>query len=142
MEQIFSAFFGSPAYEELAGAAIIGREVPLLMPWHRPNEGRSFGKGTGKVMEGIQVMEGVQVMEGIIDLLYEREGRLYIADYKTDRIAPKDLPLAADDYRLQAQVYTEAVRKSLKREVAAFKLIFLRLGRAVEIDSAGDFGKS
>jgi hypothetical protein len=37
-------------------------------------------------------------------------------------------------YRHQAEIYSRAVRRSLKREVAAFKLIFLRLGEAVEVD--------
>jgi len=39
-----------------------------------------------------------------------------------------------EPYRRQAEIYSEAARRSLKREVAAFKLIFLRLGEAVEID--------
>ena len=29
-----------------------------------------------------------QIMEGVIDLIYEKNGLLYLADYKTDRIAP------------------------------------------------------
>jgi ATP-dependent exoDNAse (exonuclease V) beta subunit len=73
-------------------------------------------------------------MEGVIDLIYERKGLLYLADYKTDRIEAKDLRLSAEPYRQQAEIYSEAARRSLKREVAAFKLIFLRLGDAVEVD--------
>ena len=42
-------------------ARILGREVPLLMPWNG------------------------QIMEGVIDLIYEKNGLLYLADYKTDR---------------------------------------------------------
>jgi ATP-dependent exoDNAse (exonuclease V) beta subunit len=84
--------------------------VPLLMPWNG------------------------QIMEGVIDLIYERNGLLYLADYKTDRIEAKDLRLGAERYRRQAEIYSEAARRSLKREVAAFKLIFLRLGETVEVD--------
>ena len=36
-----SAFFRSKVYAELAGARILGREVPLLMPWN------------GQIMEGV-----------------------------------------------------------------------------------------
>ena len=43
--------------------------MPLLMPWNG------------------------QIMEGVIDLIYERNGLLYLADYKTDRIDAKDLRL-------------------------------------------------
>jgi hypothetical protein len=107
--EIFGNFFGSPAYAEIAGANILGREVPLLMPW-----------------------DG-QIMEGVIDLVYERNGLLYLADYKTDRIAKSELPQGAENYRRQAEIYTAAASQSLRRPVAAFKLVFLRAGEAVEI---------
>ena len=109
LQEIFQGFFGSPAHAELAAARILGREVSLLMPWSG------------------------QIMEGVIDVIYEGDGLLYLADYKTDRIAHDELTRGAERYRQQAQIYAEAARLSLKREVAAFKLIFLRLGEAVEI---------
>jgi len=59
---------------------------------------------------------------------------LYLADYKTDRIQKDDLAQASELYRHQAEIYSQAARQSLGREVAAFKLIFLRLGEAVEIE--------
>jgi ATP-dependent exoDNAse (exonuclease V) beta subunit len=74
-----------------------------------------------------------QIMEGVIDLIYERNGLLYLADYKTDRIDQKNLPEAAARYHQQADIYSQAVRQSLGREPAGFKIIFLRLGEAVEL---------
>jgi ATP-dependent helicase/nuclease subunit A len=110
LKTIFERFLNSNLYTELSKAQILGREVPLLIPWNG------------------------QIMEGVIDLIYERKGLLYLADYKTDTIEGKDLPLRAQSYRQQAEIYSEAARRSLKREIAAFKLIFLRLGEAVEVD--------
>ncbi len=110
LEAIFERFVHSKIYDELAGARLLGREVPLLMPW------------------------GDRVMEGVIDLVYEHRGLLYVADYKTDRIERKELQTAAQRYRRQTEIYSQAVRQSLRREVAAFKLIFLRLGEIAEID--------
>jgi ATP-dependent exoDNAse (exonuclease V) beta subunit len=72
-------------------------------------------------------------MEGVIDLIYEHDGLLYLADYKTDRIAREELIQGAGRYRQQAQIYSRAMRESLQREVAAFKVIFLRLGCAVRV---------
>ena len=72
-------------------------------------------------------------MEGVIDLIYEHDGLLYLADYKTDRIAREELTQGAERYRQQAQIYSRAARESLQREVAAFKVIFLRLGEAVPV---------
>ncbi len=109
LHDIFTGFFPSKAYTELAGASILGREVPLVMPW-----------------------DG-QIMEGVIDLIYERNGLLYLADYKTDRIAPGELRQGAERYRQQAEIYTQAANQSLRREVAAFKVIFLRTGEGIEI---------
>jgi ATP-dependent helicase/nuclease subunit A len=109
LEEIFGAFIQSKIYAELSGARILGREVPLLMPW-----------------------DG-QIMEGVIDLIYERDGLLYLADYKTDTIGREEVSEGATLYHHQSHIYCEAVRQSLRREVARFKLIFLRLGEVVEI---------
>lgn len=109
LESIFSVFVQSKVYAELSVGRMLGREVPLLMPWQG------------------------QVMEGVIDLIYELNGLLYLADYKTDRVdreAPRD---AAARYRHQAVIYSQAVRQSVGREPAGFKIIFLRTGEAVEI---------
>ncbi len=111
LEEIFDSFFSSAAYRELSSSQILGREVPLLIPW-----------------------DG-QIMEGVIDLLYEKEGLLYLADYKTDRVEKKDLSQAAERYRHQVRIYSEAARRSLKREASGFKLIFLRLGEAIQVPS-------
>ena len=72
-------------------------------------------------------------MEGVIDVIYERDRLLYLADYKTDRISRNELSKGADRYRQQAEVYTRAAVQGLRREVAAFKVIFLRLGEAVDV---------
>jgi ATP-dependent helicase/nuclease subunit A len=109
LAEILGCFFGSKIYSELVQSQILGREVPLLMPWNG------------------------QIMEGVIDLIYEHEGLLYLADYKSDRITRQDLAQGAARYRQQADVYSRAVGQSLQREVAAFKVIFLRLGEAVGV---------
>jgi len=109
LEEIFGSFFVSEAYQELSSSRILGREVPLLIPW----DGR--------------------IMEGVIDLLYEKEGLLYLADYKSDRVSPEELLRAAAAYHHQVRIYSEAARRSLQRDVTGFKLIFLRLGQAVEL---------
>jgi ATP-dependent exoDNAse (exonuclease V) beta subunit len=109
LEEILAPFFGSKVYAELGAARILGREVPLLLPW-----------------------DG-NIMEGVIDLIFERNGLLYLADYKTDRVSPADLARHARVYHQQAEIYTRGAQEGLRRSVAAFKLIFLRLGEALEV---------
>ena len=109
LKDIWTTLTESAVYDELRSARILGREMHFVMPWNG------------------------QVMEGVIDVVYERDGQLYVADYKTDQVADEDIAGVMHDYRHQARVYTEAVRRGLGREVAAFKLFLLRLGRGVEV---------
>lgn len=110
LEEIFECFFASEPYRELKSSLILGREVPLLIP------------------------QNGQILQGVIDLLYERDGRLYLADYKTDLVDRNDLLQTAGRYRHQAQIYSTAARRALQRDVASFQLIFLRLGDAIEVE--------
>ncbi|MEO5658160.1 MAG: UvrD-helicase domain-containing protein [Nitrospiria bacterium] len=106
--RVLAPFFASAAYREIAASTILGREVPLIMPWE----------------DGI--------MEGVIDLIYEDRGSLYVADYKSDAIEPPEAGAAAERYRPQAAVYTRAVREAFGRP-AVFRCVFLRLGLAIEL---------
>nr|MBI3613067.1 UvrD-helicase domain-containing protein [Nitrospirota bacterium] len=110
---VLEAFVRSEAYAELQDATILGREIPFMMPWAGPPP---------------------TIMEGRIDLLYEKDGGLWVADYKTDRVAEADIPDRMELYRPQAEAYTNAVRQSLGRTPAGFKLIFLRLGTSVQVN--------
>ena len=118
-------FAGSEAYAELRDATILGREVPFIMPWPSHAE---VGVGGARFAGPPPTL-----MEGRIDLLYEKGGGLWVADYKTDRVAEADVAERMKTYRPQAKAYTEAVRQAVGREPAGFKLIFLRLGKSVPI---------
>jgi ATP-dependent helicase/nuclease subunit A len=99
--EILAKFFKSAPFKELAKAEILARELPFLMP------------------------RGNQIVQGVIDVVYRSGGKVYVADYKTDKL------VEPEDYGLIREVYSEAVRRVLKVE-PGFKLIYLRQGRAVE----------
>ena len=107
--KILSDFIDSEAYKELQNAQILGREIPILLKWNG------------------------QIMRGTIDILYKTDNRLIIADYKTDHIKTNELPSMTAKYKHQKEVYIEAVKRCLQIDNPEFKLIFLRLGRAVSI---------
>ncbi len=109
LKDIWTTLTESAVYDELRSAQILGREMHFVMPWNG------------------------QIMEGVIDVVYERDGQLYVADYKTDQVTDGDIDRIMHDYRHQARIYTEAVRRTLGRDVAGFKLLLLRLGRGVEV---------
>jgi ATP-dependent helicase/nuclease subunit A len=73
------------------------------------------------------------VMEGVIDLVYRFNGEIWIADYKTDRITEEQIADRADEYRLQAEIYTEAVSRCVGLKPKGFQFIFLRTGTVVPV---------
>jgi len=107
---LFNGFLSSDLYTRLQRATVLGREVPFIMP---------AGEG--------------QMMEGKIDLIYRLDDRIWIADYKTDNVAAKDVQSRADHYRPQAESYSRAVASALGLSSLSFQFIFLRLGVAIEI---------
>lgn len=107
--KILSDFIDSEAYEELQNAEILGREIPILLRWDR------------------------QIMRGTIDVLYKIGNRIIIADYKTDHVKLDELPAKASKYKHQKEVYVEAVKRCLQIDNPEFKLVFLRVGKAVSI---------
>lgn len=111
VRELLRRFALSDFYARLRRADIVGREVPFRIPWK----------------------ERSQVMEGVIDLVYRLDGRLWIADYKTDMIPLDQVAGRAEQYREQARVYSEAVSRSLREPVAGFEFVFLRHGVTVSV---------
>jgi ATP-dependent helicase/nuclease subunit A len=124
--EVLQAFARSDAYGELKEATVLGREVPFLMPWR--GEGEKVGAGGARFVGPPPVL-----MEGRIDLIYKKDGAVWLADYKTDRVTEADVAERAEAYREQARIYTEAVRHALGYRPAGFKVIFLRLGQVVPV---------
>jgi ATP-dependent helicase/nuclease subunit A len=107
---IMTSFLQSDFYRNIRRATILGREIPYVMSWE----------------------EG-QVMEGVIDVVYRLDGRLWIADYKTDQISAGEAPARAEQYAGQARVYRTAVERCLSESVGGFHFMFLRPGVTVEM---------
>ena len=114
LQELFAGFAASAPFAELRRAEILGREVPFAIPWngggHRPC-----------------------VMHGSMDLLYRLDGEVWIADYKTDRVAAPEAHARAEAYRVQAQVYREAVAACLGIQSVRFQFVFMRCGVGVTL---------
>lgn len=103
--KVMKSFLSSPAARELASAEILDREAHFIMP------------ANGRVIRGS------------IDILYRRDGALWVGDYKTEG---RGRERKARLYRRQGQAYVEAVRQSLGGK-AGFRLFFLREGEAMTV---------
>ena len=99
--EILEAFFKTAVFKDLAGSELLARELPFLLP------------------------RGGRIVQGVIDVVYRRGGKTYVADYKTDKM------MKPEEHALIRDVYTEAVERALKIK-PSFKLIYLRHGREVE----------
>jgi ATP-dependent helicase/nuclease subunit A len=110
LTSLFEPFLSSEPYKILQRATVLGREVPCVM---------SCGEN--------------QLVEGAIDLIYRLDGRIWIADYKTDEVAAEDVQARVDRYRPQAEMYMRAVERALGLASLSFQFIFLRPGVAVDV---------
>jgi ATP-dependent helicase/nuclease subunit A len=130
-------WLGSPLRQEIAGAARVRAEVPILLR----------ARGT--------------VLRGSIDLLVEHEGAPpLVVDYKTDRLRGEDPAERAAHYEIQRSIYALAAAESLGAEEVEVAYVFLeraeaparailtrtdmdagqaRIDAAVEAISRGDF---
>lgn len=129
IEEILGLFMHSPACDELRRATILGREIPFVMPWPPAHFADSFVPPSAS-----RLPPPASLMSGTIDVLYREGDRLWVADYKTDRVPSEALEQRAEVYRPQARVYRAAAERALGLEKVGCKLIFLRHGRAVEVE--------
>ncbi len=103
--EILAGFFASPAARGLAAAEILGREAPFCYE------------------------EDGQLVRGAIDLLYKKDGRVWIIDYKTDAVTERELAGAAAKYEKQGAAYRRAVEKAWGVPDVGFSVLFLRRPR-------------
>ncbi len=116
LEKLFGSFLKSEVFSELAGAKVLAKELPCLLPWPNP-----------------EWPEHVMAAEGIIDLVCEIDGKLLVVDYKTDNVTAKQAAKHAQQYRLQGDVYLKAVNEATGRKPEAFRLVLLRPCVAVDL---------
>ena len=86
---------------------------------------------------GIPVNEQNDIMltQGIVDCLFRENGRTILIDYKTDRIAAHEggLESLEQRYRLQLELYAQAVQESLGQQVDELWLYFFDGATAVRL---------
>ena len=77
----------------------------------------------------------VSAVVGVADLIYEKDGRLVVADYKTDAVADdRELSERAESYRPQLELYAHAVEEALELEYTpAMELWFLSADQIVTL---------
>ncbi len=121
LEQLLRSFAASVPYRELQRATILGREVPFTMPWP-VSPAQHSALSTQHC-----------IMEGVIDVVYRLDGKIRLADYKTDRVEDSRLAARAAEYGVQARVYRAAVARCLGITDVGCDVIFVRNGTSVSV---------
>ena len=99
-----------------------------------------MGNGSGKIQAdsspspiASRPLPASCVMEGVIDVVYRLDGKIHLADYKTDRVQDSEVQARAADYEGQARMYREAVSRCLGIADVGVQLIFVRNGKALAV---------
>jgi len=125
LQEMFHAFVRTVPYAILRQAEIIGKEVPITVPWHR--------RGTVATSVG-QVTPAV--LHGVIDVVYRWEGQIWVADYKTNVVSsdsPDIMNRLVANYRGQAIAYRQALTGVFADTPVRAHVIFLRNGSSIEV---------
>ena len=104
-------FYESDLAERMKQAALLGqlyKERPFVM-----------GKPADEVEH--DKSDTIILVQGIIDAFFEEEGEIVLLDYKTDVVDTREE--LAERYRMQLNLYEEALFKKLKKKVKE-KLIY------------------
>jgi ATP-dependent helicase/nuclease subunit A len=117
---VLARFVDSDVFADLRRARVLARELACILPWE---------------VDSLEAAgECRAAAEGVIDLVCELDGRLLVADYKTDRVEGSRAREHAERYRTQGEMYARAVTLATGRRVDGFRVIFVRPCVAVEID--------
>lgn len=105
-------FAASARGRQLAGAAVLHREVDFLLAWP-PDQANGDGR----------------YIQGVIDCLFQdTAGQWRLADFKTNDVAASEVQREAQQYELQLYVYAMAAERALGKSPVELVLHFLRPG--------------
>ncbi|WP_050182726.1 helicase-exonuclease AddAB subunit AddA [Domibacillus robiginosus] len=120
------AFFATEPGRMLLAADHVQRELP-------------FNMGMPAREAGMGESDEVILVQGVIDCLFEYRGRLYLLDYKTDRITDRFAggfeeakPVLTKRYKVQIELYAKAVERIWKRQIDGKFVFFLDGAHVVE----------
>ena len=73
------------------------------------------------------------LVQGVADLVVLDTDELWLLDFKTDQVAPNELPVRVKDYGLQLKLYSAALSRIYQRPVSQSWLCFLSQRQAVAV---------
>lgn len=122
MKQI-NGFLNSEIGQRIRNAAQVFREHPF-----------NLRKKSHELMETLQANEDTLLIQGVIDCFFEEEGQWVLVDYKTDYVGSGEMLLQLKErYRIQMDLYTEALEQITGKQVKERVLYLLSINQAVRM---------
>ena len=125
-------FFASDLYGKIKSAKRVYRETPFNL---RVSVGDFFvGDGFIEVPQSPAADEYI-LIQGAIDLFFEdKSGKIYVVDFKTDRVhRPDGEQILIERHRQQIEYYCKAVSEILNKPVAGAYIYSFALNQAVKM---------
>ncbi|MFK2825838.1 helicase-exonuclease AddAB subunit AddA [Bacillus sp. B190/17] len=126
-----AVFFQTDLGQALLQADRVHREIPFNM-----------GVKADECYPEWEGPEEIIIVQGVIDCLIEKDEKLYLLDYKTDKITgrfPGGMeqagPILEKRYRVQINLYAQAIEQIWKRKVDKKFLFFFDGAHLLEVDS-------
>jgi ATP-dependent helicase/nuclease subunit A len=124
-----AAFWNSALGRKIRGHADeVRRELPFTARFSPAELAAITGAATGPGLE-----EEFVIVQGVADLAVVRPREIWLVDFKTDELAPGDVPGKIKIYSPQLRLYAAALEKIFARKVTLRALHFLAAGRTEEI---------
>ena len=74
------------------------------------------------------------IIQGIIDVYYEKDGKIYLLDYKTDAVSMEDgEAVLRDRYKLQLDYYKKAIEGGTSLPVEKSIIYSFSMGKSFEV---------
>ncbi len=115
-------FFTSPIGRRIVQAPRVYREVPF-----------NLVKKACDVIPGLKDCQEDLLIQGVIDCFFEEGSDLVLVDYKTDYVTEAGRDEVIERYRLQIELYGEALERILNRRVKEKVLYLFHLNEGIRL---------
>nr|WP_307990070.1 UvrD-helicase domain-containing protein [uncultured Niameybacter sp.] len=124
--KLLDQFKKSTIADDIKHAEVVLTEVPIHM---YIDSSQPMYTSFTKTSEDIQAIK----VNAIIDLVYKKDGKWYIVDYKTDHIQVEGIPAMIEFYKPQVMFYKDAWKELTGEKVEKVLLFFNELNHIEEV---------
>lgn len=115
-------FFHTSIGQRIVRAPRVYREIPF-----------NYVKKACEVIPGLEGCEESLLIQGVIDCYFEEEDGIVLVDYKTDYVGFGETEALIEQYRIQIDLYKDALEAILSKKVKEAYLYLFHLDKEVKL---------